>query len=72
LRRVSPDAKIEVEEIERVLSLEVIKREVLDGDKAAAAKKLVRRSSKRALKAAKADKDKNETPTPAMPAAAQA
>lgn len=64
LRRVSPDAKIDVDEIERVLSQEVIKREVLDGEKAESAKKLVRRSSKRALKVAKGEKEEAAAPNP--------
>lgn len=71
LRRVSPDAKIDVDEIERVLSQEVIKREVLDGEKAAAAKKLVRRSSKRALKASKGEKEDANASNPSSQPAAE-
>lgn len=53
LRRVSPDAKITQEQISAVLLNEVLKREVLEGEKAEAASKLVAKSQKRALKATK-------------------
>lgn len=50
LRRVSPDAKIETDEICAVLTNEVLKREVLEGDKATAAKRLVSRAAGRTLR----------------------
>ena len=50
LRRVSPDAKIGTEEICTVLVNEVLKREVLEGDKAAAAKRVVSRAAGRMLR----------------------
>jgi len=50
LRRVSPDAKIEVDDIKAVLVAEVLKREVLEGDKAQAAKRVVARAANRALR----------------------
>ena len=53
LRRVSPDAKITHEEIGAVLVNEVLKREVLEGEKAEAAKRLVAKSQKRSLRATK-------------------
>lgn len=52
LRRVSPDARIDTDEICAVLTNEVLKREVLEGDKAAAAKRLVSRAANRALRRA--------------------
>ena len=55
LRRISPDAKISQEEIVAVLVNEVLKREVLEGDKAEAAKKLVAKSQKRSLRSTKDD-----------------
>jgi hypothetical protein len=55
LRRVSPDAKIECEEILKVLQEEVLKRDVLEGDKAVSARKIVARASNRLLRAAKGD-----------------
>ncbi|MCC6897605.1 MAG: type I restriction enzyme HsdR N-terminal domain-containing protein [Polyangiaceae bacterium] len=50
LRRVSPDAKIEVEDIKTVLVNEVLKRDVLEGDRSVAAKRLVARAANRALR----------------------
>lgn len=41
LKRVSPGVRIEAEEIRNALSMEVIKREVLEGDKAIEAKKKI-------------------------------
>jgi hypothetical protein len=50
LRRISPEARIETEEICGVLTAEVLKREVLEGDRASAAKRLVARAAGRALR----------------------
>ena len=50
LRRLSPDVRIDVEEIRAVLSGEVLKREVLEGDKADDARKKLSRAANRALK----------------------
>lgn len=52
LRRVSPDVRIDIEQIRAVLVDEVIKREVLDGEKADEARKKVARSAAKALRAA--------------------
>lgn len=51
LRRISPDAKIDSDEIVKVLQDEVLKRDVVEGDKATAARKTVARAESRALKA---------------------
>jgi hypothetical protein len=50
LRRLSPDVKIDTDEIKSVLSHEVIKREVLEDDKAAEASRRINRASNRALR----------------------
>jgi predicted type IV restriction endonuclease len=50
LRRVSPDVKIEVEQIKEVLAAEVLKREVIDGDKAAEAQKKLLKAMKKAAR----------------------
>lgn len=55
VRRVSPEARVEVEQLEAALHNEVIKREVLEGDRAQAAKKLIDRAARRALRAKAAD-----------------
>lgn len=51
LRRLSPDVKIDTEEIKAVLSHEVIKREVLEDAKAAEAARRINRVASRALRA---------------------
>jgi hypothetical protein len=55
LRRVSPGVRIEVEELRQCISQEVIKREVLEGDKATEAKRKISRVQAKvsALKAEK-------------------
>ena len=54
LRRVSPDVRIELEQIKNVLCNEVLKREVIDGEQAnMARKKIARAASKSFRKAAK-------------------
>jgi hypothetical protein len=56
LRRVSPDVKIETEQIRSVLAAEVIKREVMEGDKADEARKKITKVANKAIKAASAKK----------------
>lgn len=50
LRRVSPDAKIDSDALKKVLLEQVLKREVIEGDEAADAKKIVSKASNRVLK----------------------
>jgi hypothetical protein len=54
LRRVSPDVRIDTAQIKDVLVNEVIKREVLEGDKADEARKKITRAANKALRAASA------------------
>lgn len=51
LRRVSPEVRIETEQIKAVLTNEVIKREVQEGDKADEARKKITRAQNKALRA---------------------
>lgn len=51
LRRVSPDVRIETGQIKVVLAAEVIKREVMEGDKAVAAQKKIERAANKSLRA---------------------
>lgn len=51
LRKVSPDVRITQEEIRSVLTSEVIKREVMEGDKADEARKKITRTQNKAVKA---------------------
>ncbi|MCD6077274.1 MAG: restriction endonuclease subunit [Ramlibacter sp.] len=50
LRRISPDVKIDADQIRAVLTSEVIKREVLEGDKADEARKKIGRAAAKALR----------------------
>jgi hypothetical protein len=63
LRRVSPDAKIEGDDILKVLQEEVLKRDVLEGDKAISAKKVVARAGNRALRVKSAPDATSDAPT---------
>ena len=56
LRRLSPDVKIDVEQIRSVLEQEVLKREVVEGEKAEEAHKRIARANNRALRT-KTDKE---------------
>lgn len=51
LRRISPDIRIDTEEISQVLSSEVIKREVMEGEKADEARRKITRAINKAQKA---------------------
>jgi len=54
LRRVSPDVRIDSAQIKDVLVNEVIKREVMEGDKADQARKKIAKTANKALRAAPA------------------
>ena len=49
-KRISPDIKVEIEDIKQVIESEVLKREVVEGELAEAARKKITRSSTRALR----------------------
>ena len=51
LRRISPGVKIDTGEIKQVLLHEVLKREVVEGDKADEAKRQISRAAARSLRA---------------------
>jgi microcompartment protein CcmK/EutM len=72
LRRVSPDVHIDTDQIKAVLSNEVIKRDVLEGDKADEARKKITRAASKALRSAIAVKPSKTTPDGgSLPAAAK-
>jgi hypothetical protein len=50
LRRVSPDVHIDIKEIKQVLATDVIKREVMEGEKAEEARRKISRYSSRQLR----------------------
>jgi hypothetical protein len=62
LRRVSPDVKIHIEQIKKVLSAEVLKREVMEGEKAEEARKKIARAVHKASRA-KVIRDKSGSET---------
>jgi len=57
LRRVSPDVRIDIDQIRTVLANEVIKREVMEGEKADGAKKKIAKAVNKATKAAAVAKE---------------
>jgi hypothetical protein len=64
LRKLSPDVKIDNEQIKEVLIQEIIKREVMEGDKAEEAQRKITRSVKRAIKRATKTARMNNDETP--------
>jgi hypothetical protein len=66
LRRVTPDVRIEIDQIRAVLSAEVLKREVMEGEKADEARKKIARAANKALraKANKQTSDEEESKNP--------
>jgi hypothetical protein len=65
LRRVSPDVQIDSEQIKDVLVNEVIKREVMEGEKAVEARKKIAKTANNSLRATSAKPAKVADPTPA-------
>lgn len=64
LRRISPDVRIGLEQIKSVLTNEVLKREVVESEKAQEAQKKITRAAGKLLRA-KAAKQTNESTNPA-------
>jgi len=65
LRRLSPDVRIEMEQIRNVLVQEVLKREVLDGPKFEEARKRIAKSSNRMLIKKSKEAESTAVPEPA-------
>ena len=61
LKRVSPDLRVEIDEIRELLTTEVIKRDVLEGDKATDAKRRINRANNKLLKSKAATKSTEST-----------
>lgn len=70
LRRVSPDVRIDLDQIRTVLEGEVLKREVMEGEKAEEARRKIARSAGKSLRAAAAKDDKPDGADGESPAAA--
>lgn len=64
LRRVSPDVRIDSDQIKDVLVNEVIKREVLEGDKADEARKKVNKAANKSLRASPSRLEKTPAAIP--------
>lgn len=64
LRRISPDTRIDIEQIDAVLRTDVLKREILEGERAEAAKKAIARAARRAQRA-KSDDGSSDVQAPA-------
>lgn len=63
LRRLSPDVRVEVDEIRAVLTAEVLKRDVTEGEQADNARKKIARSSTKPLRTRRApDSPEDEAP----------
>lgn len=77
LKRLCPDVKIHNEQIVNVLLLEVLKREVVEGEKADEAKKKINKAANRSLRAksssdiAEATSSAEPSPSPIPPATEQ-
>jgi len=56
LRRITPEVRIEIEQIKRVLAEEVIKRDVMEGEKAEEARRKLSRAAGKALRVARESK----------------
>jgi hypothetical protein len=68
LRRVSPEVRIDTEQIKDVLVSEVIKREVTEGEKAEDAKRKLSRAAGKSLKGAAKDNGKPDQEVESKPA----
>jgi hypothetical protein len=55
IRRLSPDVRVETDEIKKVLETEVLKREVLEGEKAESSRKQIAKVLGKALRASKSE-----------------
>ncbi len=62
IRRLSPDVRVESEDIRAVLEAEVLKREVLEGERAEATRKQVARAAGRPLRASKPEAAQDAQP----------
>jgi hypothetical protein len=73
LKRLSPDVKVDVDEIRSVLVSDVLKREVTEGEEAEVAKRKVARAAAKPLRVRRTGNDGlNEDQPPAMPPTAEA
>jgi len=67
LQRISPDVKIDIHQISKVLAQEVVKREVLEGDKADEARRRIIKVTNRAIRKAKDTAASEDVPVAEVP-----
>lgn len=67
LRRISPDVRIDIDQIKEVLLSEVIKREVIEGEKADDARKKIAKAAAKALRASNSKVSEKEPDAAAVP-----
>lgn len=67
LRRISPDVRIDIDQIKSVLISEVIKREVMEGDKADDARKKIAKVAAKMLRASNSKSSQKESEGDASP-----
>jgi hypothetical protein len=67
LRRVSPDVRIDIDQIKEVLLSEVIKREVIEGEKAEEARKKITKAAAKALRASSSKVSEKEPDVTSAP-----
>lgn len=67
LRRIAPSTRIDVDDIRRILNSDVLKRESIDGERADAARRLVARSARRALREVHPTSQSQEQTEPTTP-----
>lgn len=65
IRRLSPDVRVDAEQIKNVIEAEVLKRDVLEGEKADAARKQIAKAAGRMLRASKSEAPADENTPPA-------
>jgi dihydroxyacetone kinase len=63
VRRLSPDVRIDAEQIREALMLDVLKREVIEGEKAQDASRKIARAANRALRNKAAANASSMSPT---------
>ena len=68
LRRISPGVRIDIEQIRKALSEEVIKREVVEGEKAEDARRKINRTQNRLLRKKSEESEPAPSPEPASTA----
>lgn len=61
LKYIAPEAKVSIDEIKKILNNEVIKREVIEGEKSQIAQKQISRAERKALKKVTEMKSDNDT-----------